>query len=488
MSSHAKFDNQCLPFFRRSRQGHQDDGGMQGTGKSSQPNHLTGVHDSTTLSSDRVGTGPIVGKWLIVSFIVWGIIYPVARIEIIKRTGIPSPLLGSWYDVLTFATFVLTLLSNKVRLNADVVTIAVLGILLLGLVSALNTLVSGGSLTLVLYGARMTYWPVVYYFVGRWLPFSYRDIWRFQWILVIVLGASALVGFLLSYVFREYWIKMVILNAESREWALYAIARAGGLRMTGTLMDPILFGTLCAYGVVFSTSLMGRIRCQRQLLIVTVMAYLCLLGMLFSLTRGAWVALLLSMISVLTLLRNPRLWFNVFISAIVMGCIMIMISNHLDKELIVKTWQQILEAKSIQREDMWEGVIHAVSKRPIGYGLGTVGHIGERFQNELPYFAPLITDGWYLKVLAEGGFPLLISFVFFQVAFLVRMFWLIRRTRDETLPFRVAVFSVFVGACVHSIVSNLWDLFMVAHLLWLIVGLGTRPYKRNLRPSYDGKK
>jgi hypothetical protein len=479
MSSHVNFDNQCLPFSRRSTQGHQDDGSMQGTGKSSQPNHLTGVHDSTTLSNDRVGTGPIVAKWLVVSFIVWGIIYPVARIEIIERTGVPSPLLGSWYDVLTFAALVLTLLSNKVRLNADVVTITVLGILLLGLVSALNTLVSGGSLTLVLYGARMTYWPMVYYFVGRWLPLSSRDIRRFHWILVIILGASALVGFLLSYVFRDYWIEMVILNAEPRGWGLNAIGRAGGLRMTGTLMDPTLFGTLSAYGVVFSTSLMRTIRCKHQFLIVTVVAYLCLLGTLLSLTRGAWGALLLSMISVSALLRNLKSWLKIFIPIIVIGGIMIMIPNHLDKELIIRTWQRTLEERSIQREDMWKDVINSVAKRPIGYGLGTVGHIGERFQYEIPYSAPLITDGWYLKVLAEGGFPLLMSFVFFQWLSLMRMFRLIKRTRDETLPFRVATFSIFLGACIQAVPTNIWDLFVVSHLLWLIVGLGTRPYQRD---------
>jgi hypothetical protein len=42
------------------------------------------------------------------------------------------------------------------------------------------------------------------------------------------------------------------------------------------------------------------------------------------------------------------------------------------------------------------------------------------------------------------------------------------------LPFRVSVLSIFLGASVQMIASNISDLFFVSHLLWFLIGLGTR--------------
>jgi hypothetical protein len=130
---------------------------------------------------------------------------------------------------------------------------------------------------------------------------------------------------------------------------------------------------------------------------------------------------------------------------------------------------------NIQRKSQFDGVISNLTAYPLGQGLGNVGHVGERF-SEAGHTRDgyeHITDGWYLKLLAEGGVSLLIAFM----GFLMCLMWaLVHALFVERDPKRRALLSgilgIYAAASVQGLVSNLWDLYFLSQVLWLLAGIG----------------
>ena len=133
---------------------------------------------------------------------------------------------------------------------------------------------------------------------------------------------------------------------------------------------------------------------------------------------------------------------------------------------------------------MWLEVLSSVPTHPFGFGLGKVGHAAARSESGSDGQAPSITDGWYLKVLAEGGVPLLILGFALQFAVGQQMGRRWHAHSDRTLRqvFAVAL-AAFVAGSTQAVFSNLWDLFFAAHLLWIVVGATACPIPSGWRPE-----
>jgi O-antigen ligase len=415
-------------------------------------------------------------KWIIILFIVIGAIYPVARIEIMNRTGIPSGVLGAWQDILTLTIFLLAAAERRSRgAELDFVKVTVFGVVACGFFSAVTAYLSAVPLVPILFGMRVTYLPMAFFFVGRWLWLSDSDFRRIHQGFVLLLASTAAVGMLFSYVFKDYWFQ-IVLASDSRGWELGGIARMGGFRMTGALMDPITFGTACAWGAILSYCFVegtsGRLR--RWLAVSCV--GLCTIGAAMSLTRGAWLSLILGLALAIAISSKP--WKGLLAGFVAVAIGVTAFGLRLDGTapgLLELTWQKTVEERNEQRESMWTEAFEAFTRRPFGYGLGAVGHVGNRFQDEVPAGAPSVTDGWYHKLMAEGGFTLLVAFLLFQ---LITIIHLLRKARCAAPPpvkaLRCAIFCIFVVASIQALVSNIWDLYYVNQLLWFLVGIGTR--------------
>jgi len=320
------------------------------------------------------------------------------------------------------------------------------------------------------------------------MPLATRDVRQFHVVLLSVCTLTALSGFILSYGFPDLWTAAVIINSEGRGWGLAAIEREGGLRMTGTLLDPVTFGAISAFGAVFGINLVQGIRNWRKELIVIAMIFLCLSAAILSLSRGAWLQVVVGFLLTLSLSKDRWLFLRPVMVGIVLGGIVLVFTLVFsDKDLrdqmregtvlISQTWEKTVREGNIQRETMWAETLDGFRRHPMGYGLGQVGHAGERFKEEISSNAPEITDGGYLKILAEGGILLLVSFIFFQAIAIKQLLGKIFRSHGDNLrPFRVSVLCIFLGASLQMIASNISDLFFVSHLLWFLIGLGTRNY------------
>jgi O-antigen ligase len=278
----------------------------------------------------------------------------------------------------------------------------------------------------------------------------------------------------LSYVARDYWVNLVISNSAERGWGLSAIAREGGLRLTGTFLDPTAFGLYCSIGTILSVSGLLYLDSPWRRRLMMLSAAICALGSLLSLSRGAWVLMIVGFATLGILNRQLAKFLAIAAAIAVIGSVAIGGRFGLPEvDVILDTWTKTVSEGNVQRESSWQETVTAVRSQPLGFGLGTVGHVGERFREQSTLNPPEITDGWYLKMLAEGGVPLFFAFIVFQGVAIVSIALRLRAPESAaSVPFLSGVVAVLVGTLVQAVASNTWDLFFVAQVLWLLVGAG----------------
>lgn len=416
-----------------------------------------------------------LSRWVTI-FLGLGMCYPLLRVELMEYTGIPSPVLGAWVDLLTFG--LLLLLSrhkSNQSLTRNPVALAVLLILAAG---SLSVFLGSDPFTIA-YGLRQTYLPVIFFFVGLHLGRSWVSIEKLWLTLIIVLSLSAVTGIVLTLVVPEYWTSLFLRDsANSREWGLLSIARESGLRMTGAILDPVVFGTISAWGVAFSLNALLVSRRSSRAFMLGLALLACLVGVVLSLSRGAWFGAALA--TVVSFAMNPR-WLvsKKFIAfALCLASLFVVLADGEDTKVLMnilsRTVDKTLSEGNDQRDGQFDGVIDNLPSHPLGNGLGDAGHVGERFSvgglTDDGY--PHITDGWYLKLLAEGGIPLFITFaLYLAVSFILLLKSTLAARGIRPRAFLSALLGIQLATLAQAMVSNVWDLYYLSQLLWLMGGV-----------------
>jgi len=430
----------------------------------------------------RLRTIPLAER-LVCLFFTVALIYPVLRYELMSRFHLPSPVLGAWQD-LAALVLVAVLLAGR-RQPLPMTEKSVWGAAAILVCGAVNALVAPDWI-LSLYGARLTYLPMAFFVVGLMLPPSPGSTRRISWHMANLAGLSALLGLTLSYAFPAYWLDVIAFSSQDRGWGQDVFARAGGYRMTGTLIDPVSFGFLSAAGVIIYVCLSFQARRSARWG-AALGATLCLTACGLSLSRGAWAMAAAGLtITAPFVVRDWARLAKAAVALILLAAVLWFAApdrtTRQAEDLVMLTWEKTLLEGNSQREQMWDEAVEGFVRKPFGFGLGAVGHTAGRFPERLRPDTPMVTDGWYFKLMAEGGAPLLVSFVVFQALF---VFSLWRRLRLEADPDRrlllIVTGGLFLGASAMAAGCNLWDLYFTSHLMWFLTGLSMQGEARPAR-------
>lgn len=418
-----------------------------------------------------------MSRWIHV-FVIVGAFYPMLRIELIERVALPSPVLGAWVDLLSFILLFFIFCTNRTPTRQSFVALTVLFIFIAGLLSSLFA----SDLVSVAYGFRQTYLPIIFFFVGLHLGRDWIEVERLWILLVVVFAGVALSGVVLSFVFPEYWTSLYLRDAgNSRDWGLEAISREGGLRMTGATLDPVVFGSLCVWGGALAFSALFTSTSRRDSLLFGFSFVTCQVGTVLSLSRGAWLGAAIT--TLICLLFNGRWLTSIRFGLLVFGfavlAVAIIDTVNVEEitavfDILTRTVDKTVSEGNQQRQEQFDGVLGNLPTRILGNGLGDAGHVGERFSSggmtDSGY--PHITDGWYLKLLAEGGVPLFLAFSAYLVSSFVRMaraLAICKFSRRRALL--STLFGIHLATVTQAFVSNVWDLYYMSQLLWLFSGM-----------------
>jgi len=333
-------------------------------------------------------------------------------------------------------------------------------------------------------GFRLSYLPMLFYFIGKSIYISSKDQNDFETkylnkIFQLFIGV-AFIGLMLYFLFPQYNTEMI--KQISGVVSEYVI-----IRMTSILWSPVVFATFLSFAILFY--------CYRyfknQITNKTEFAYIIIgwIALILTVSRGALVAFVISLILILIVFRNRRksirliIWLIVFyILALALASIQKQLISHegnyveLFYSLIHFTFQSTADTfvleKGLTRVELWRRSWESFIQQPWGYGLGKSGHIAWRlFKDTLTPSSPYSTDGWYLKLLGETG---IIGATFF----LILVFVFVKQTIKNKLISNKSI-TTFLGivisfTMIQNIVSNVFDYFIIAPLIYMMLGYYTQ--------------
>ncbi|MNJ82804.1 O-Antigen ligase [compost metagenome] len=331
-----------------------------------------------------------------------------------------------------------------------------------------------------IYGFRLTYLPMLAYFVCSYYWDKKVDLERVFHGFFKVLVFVAVIGFLIYFFFPEVHVYFHKLSTDEP----IVTSAINFVRMTSILWTPVVFAMLMLSAFCYWTYRYLKTGNNVALLfsLITVNA------VFFSVSRGPMIASVIAFILLLLLVGKNRKF-----KLIILGILLLELTLFY---LFVPKFSEILEwfflsskqtaslEKSNTRVGLWTEVIHSAKHNPMGLGLGKAGHTAvQLFPPGTPGVSFASTDGWYFKLMIETGIPALIMYLGLALTFFISMIRAIRRNTSDIVS---AVFIIFVVTGLVNITSNALDFYLFSYLYWFLLGLFVFKLKQKENVNKEG--
>lgn len=368
---------------------------------------------------------------------------------------------GAWDEMFLLFSFGCLLFAVFVARRWDLRGVPILAPLAVMIVAALGSIVVDRlSPELAVYAVRVTFEPMLFYFLGFLLP---RDRRIIRWVVIIFLAASVLLALHGVFQYATHapmparWIDTHEKTLGTRAYSI--IENPNGL---GAFL---LMGALLASGLALAPALP-----RRQRWLVAGVALVLSAGIAVTFSRGAWIALAAGALA-LTALVRPRLLLAVVAAGVAVA--LFAPRAFVERVTFVFSSEYLAKSATAGRLLMWNRALHLIIEHPWwGIGLGTFGGSTAIQFN----YSRLWVDSFYLQMGAEGGLILLLAFL-----------WLLVRAgkglllahREQTDPFLRAmtagVFAAFIAVVIANATAGVWETVAVGAGFWFLVGLASVP-------------
>lgn len=243
-------------------------------------------------------------------------------------------------------------------------------------------------------------------------------------------------------------------SSESIQTRAYSIV--GGPNTLGSLMVigiPIGFGMFIAEKDIL-----------KKLLYLVCTMFMGL-GLIFTFSRGAWLAAFIAVIIMFVFLARTMI---VSITTLLMVVVM-SVNTIWERIYYMFTKEYISKASTGGRLYRWQYALEEWQERPLfGLGVGRFGGAVATNHNLTPFYM----DNYYLKTLTESGIIGLTAFVLLILSTVWNMFMYIRGTLDKR--YRIIMISIFsgcLGLLIHNGVENIFESPFSVVYFWTYVGL-----------------
>lgn len=315
-----------------------------------------------------------------------------------------------------------------------------------------------------LYGFRLSYLPMLGYFVCSYYWDKKADIERIFHRLFQVLVLAAVIGFIIYFFLPGVGLYFHKLTTDKP----VAMAFVGFVRMTSIFWTPVVFAMLMLSAFCYWTYRYLKTGNVLELIfsIITINA------VFLSASRGPMIASFVAFVLLLCFskIRKFKLLIaGVFFCELLVLYLFVGQFTELMEWVFISSKQTASLEASNSRVSLWADVMHSVQHNPMGLGLGKAGHTAvQLFPPNTPGVSFASTDGWYFKLMIETGIPALVFYLVVSLIFFISMIRYIRRTG---LDFVSVIFAVFVVTGLVNMVSNALDFYMFSYLYWFLLGL-----------------
>ncbi|TSJ45674.1 O-antigen ligase family protein [Fluviicola chungangensis] len=324
-----------------------------------------------------------------------------------------------------------------------------------------------------LYGFRLTYLPMLGYFVCSYYWDKEADLERIFRGFFRILVLIAVIGLIIYFIFPEIHLYFHRIASGNQP---IVMAFKGFIRMTSILWTPVVFAMLMLAGFIYWTYRYLKTGNNFALVFSLIMVN----AVFLSVSRGPMITSAVAFVLLLFLgKRNQLKWI---ISGIILFEIAILTLFEkqfipLMKWVFVSSKQTATLETSNTRVSLWTDVIHSIKHDPMGLGLGKAGHTAvQLFPPNTPGVSFASTDGWYFKLMIETGIPALVLYLAMALIFFVAMIKYISKNRFD---FVTVIFTIFVVTGLVNIVSNVLDFYLFAYLYWFLLGIFVFKLKQN---------
>ncbi len=328
-----------------------------------------------------------------------------------------------------------------------------------------------------IYAFRGDLEPLAVLALAALLPLS-REQWRrVLWVVFAVAAGVALFGLYQALVLRIPFLHQYYANPDGTIPNAYLAYRFHFPRATSTLTTPNHLGFYLAAIILGGVNLAIRASDRRRWAFLAV-STVCLVTLLFTLSRSAWIALAVGLLISFVFASNKTVWV-VGGTIILLALAPVAWRFHLTDRLVDTITMKDPSARS--RIPSFQKGIDFVIAHPLGSGLGTVGSRTQRFGGKLQ----LASESYYLQVAMEKGVPGLGLYLLLVGSATGALFNRIREERDDrrrALP--VAGLAALLGlSAAANFIPALFEI-PVASYMWFFAGLGLR--SKRLSGDQDG--
>ncbi|MZP29494.1 hypothetical protein GTO91_07215 [Heliobacterium undosum] len=306
-------------------------------------------------------------------------------------------------------------------------------------------------------GLRVIVQHMLWFYIAVQLVRSPRQAALLLILFTLVGTAIAAVGvyqFIAKVPMPEHWVD----QAELGSIATRAFSIVGSPNILGSIL---VLTTPIALGLAYRGNAWQRI------------FYLACAGMmgasmLFSFSRGAWLALA-AVIILFGVLQDRRL-----IALLIIGVILLPIASPSVADRISYLLSPEYLHKSAQdgRLERWDLALEKVEQSPlIGVGLGRYGGAAAEHNKDLLPHRTLYTDNYYMKTAAETGLLGLFAFIALMVAALRTAIGAAVHAPSSRRALATGVACGLFGVVLHNAVENVFEVPLMVASFWLCASL-----------------
>ncbi len=314
---------------------------------------------------------------------------------------------------------------------------------------------------------------LVFYFLGRLFPYTYRQFRSIVWSLVAIgllaavfalTEATFLSGFLFR--FRPYFAYLGKEVGAYLPTQFYTFIGGAAVQRPGSLyLNPVefSFALIVPLSLTWSYGLYSVYQpVRRVLLALLTMAG----GLLLAMSRSAILGLACGLgLAFLLRKRIPRR-FLILIVVLLLLAIGVAIALRLD-QLVLDTIN-LAEPSAQGHWTRWQQSVEAMWEAPLGLGLGSVGPVARRFVDS----EALINESWYFQIATEMGIPTGLLFALVMVLLVWQSLLIWPRVRDRFLRATVLGFAgAAIALSVTALFLHTWSYDAAAFPFWLLAGL-----------------
>ncbi|CCQ98743.1 conserved membrane hypothetical protein [[Clostridium] ultunense Esp] len=301
-------------------------------------------------------------------------------------------------------------------------------------------------------GFRAVFEYVLLFFIGYYLIEDHRKAIQSLHLISAVATLAALVGF-----------AQVAMGVETpSSWT--DAAEQGIVRAFSFVVSPNVLGSYMALMIPIAVALFFY---EKNVWLKGYYAFASLLQLgafVLSGSRGAWLALLLSLLLIFALI-NWKWALGGGVAAVLGGFLLPPIRSRI---LNLLSPEYLEKSASDGRIARWLGAYHEMRFDPFfGRGIGHYGGaVGDR------YFGTTYVDSYYFKTLAELGLPgvLLLAWLLFSVGFLLYQLWHTTKGKREFFLLGGILIGL-IAVIFHNGVENIFEVPFMNSYFWFLTGL-----------------